>query len=306
MKLKNVVKSVGIFRPKQPPTPHIEEPQPVEDVWRLSQYFNAGVEFPNLSAIGDRQLDGLWVCHCGHENQLVHLTGAHPFQYLKCGRCEHILCKSCPTSEILTPITSVATEASTSRLQKSTHLAYCSVCLHCGLSHRATMSGGCLVFSVSQCTCGHPVEDSTFGYYIGSVQEYRRDPEGTAVALSRQRHHAATLAYMARLETTEPVPQRAATDFVPRGVAARGVKEPIALPPPRPPPQKPLPKIPRSRQPEMIQIRSSPLVQTILSRPPTQPRAVTTFNTCKPVKVCGGSNLAPQDLLNGEFTWYEV
>jgi hypothetical protein len=77
------------------------------------------------------------------------------------------------------------------------------------------------VFSVSRCTCDRPVEDSTFGYYIGSVSGYRRDPEGTAVALSCQRRHAATLAIVARLETAEP----AAMDADLRGVAVHKIKD---------------------------------------------------------------------------------
>jgi hypothetical protein len=117
MKLRNVVKSVGMFRAKQTSKPAVEEPRPVEEAWHFSQYLEEGVDFPNLCATGERQLDGLWVCHCGHENQLVHLTGAHPFHYLTCGRCEHILYQLCQTSEILTSIISVPTEASTPRFR---------------------------------------------------------------------------------------------------------------------------------------------------------------------------------------------
>jgi hypothetical protein len=133
------------------------------------------------------QTDGLWRCHqCGHANHLVHYDGPHPFKKLKCGRCYHILCDVCPTSGLLTRVPVRSTETFESRSRESEQLAYCSVYQHCGLSHRAKISGGHIDSSFT-CQCGQQSEGHKLQCYIGSSAEYRRDPAARAVALSIER-----------------------------------------------------------------------------------------------------------------------
>jgi hypothetical protein len=46
---------------------------------------------------------GLYVCCCEHENALNLRAGKSPFLYLTCGKCGHILCSECLTSNIIAP-----------------------------------------------------------------------------------------------------------------------------------------------------------------------------------------------------------
>jgi hypothetical protein len=262
MKLNSLVKTIGIFRAKAPRKTQSKDSQRAEQKWRLSQYIEAGAEFPYLCATGDKQGDGLWVCHCRHENQLVHYAGPRPFNYLRCGKCEHILCESCPTSAILTPLKQVTSESLIPRGREPT--SFCWVCQHCGLSHRATISQ-----SASQCECGHSLKDCSQGYLIGSIVEYRRDPEGTAVTLSLQRRHTA-----AQLETTELAPKPTYVNYsrpyrVQERVLARASSEP--------------------------EIRAAPP----MSRPHTFPRAATSSSPYRP------PDESDENLSNEELAWYE-
>jgi hypothetical protein len=262
MKLNSLVKTIGILRAKAPRKTQSKDSQRAEQKWRLSQYIEAGAEFPYLCATGDKQGDGLWVCHCRHENQLVHYAGPHPFNSLRCGKCEHILCESCPTSAILTPLKQVTAESLIPRGREPT--SFCWVCQHCGLSHRATVSE-----SASQCKCGHSLKDCSQGYLIGSIVEYRRDPEGTAVTLSLQRRHTA-----AQLETTELDPKPAYVNYsrpyrVQERVLARASSEP--------------------------EIRAVPP----MSRPHTFPRAATSSSPYRP------PDESDENLSNEELAWYQ-
>jgi hypothetical protein len=167
----------------------LRKAKPVEEEWCPAQYQEIGTLYPHLKTENNVQIDGLWRCHqCGHANYLIHYDGPHPFKKLKCVRCYHILCDVCPTSELLTRIPVRSTEVLESRSHESEQLAYCSVCQHCGLSHRATMRDGCLDFSMPWCLgCAHFLESGSTGYYIGSLVNFRRDPEGTAVMLKLKR-----------------------------------------------------------------------------------------------------------------------
>lgn len=78
--------------------------------------------------------DGLWLCCCGTENGLVHWTGAFPFKYLKCGECEHVLCRKCLTTDVLTPWKEGMKEK-----VDDNGLRLARVCPSCGLSHRAVI-----------------------------------------------------------------------------------------------------------------------------------------------------------------------
>jgi len=127
----------------------------------------------------------------------MHYTGAHPFKVLTCDSCNHILCgEDCLTTAIMTPVKSVVMEVFHERASSSTtpEVPYCRVCRNCGLSHRATRSNGLqysmLDFAPILCSCGRLAHVDKASYHIGSVHEYRQDPERYAVELRLERLHA--------------------------------------------------------------------------------------------------------------------
>lgn len=203
----------GLQGPIQTLQAELKKAKPVEEAWCSAQYRNAGAEYPHLNSINNKQVDGLWVCHCGHETQLTHVTGNYPFAYLRCSRCSHILCDDCQTSEVITRIPVDATEVFSSRFQGAQIRAYFSVCQQCGLSHRATMSGGCVDFTVPSCAdCQNLVNAGDSGYFIGSTVSFRRDPEGKAGALRLQRRIGGRTAFDSPVQTSgfstpAPVPK---------------------------------------------------------------------------------------------------
>lgn len=166
--------------------------KPVNENWRYTTHLDVEAEYPHIPTQHQekaQRVDGLWVCHCGHENELQHYAGQYPFKKLVCEneKCRHMFCDRCPASEILTRITVEPTEVFSLRFQRAQNESYCSIYTHCGLSHRANMSGGCLDFS-GRCRCGHKEKDGARAFYIGSSYEYRRNPEEKAQALRIQRH----------------------------------------------------------------------------------------------------------------------
>jgi hypothetical protein len=113
------------------------------------------------------------------------------------------------------------------------------------------------------------LKDCSQGYLIGSIVEYRRDPEGTAVTLSLQRRHTA-----AQLETTELAPKPTYVNYsrpyrVQERVLARASSEP--------------------------EIRAAPP----MSRPHTFPRAATSSSPYRP------PDESDENLSNEELAWYE-
>jgi hypothetical protein len=263
MKMNNLVKTIGIFRAK---SSQDKDPQRAEKAWRLSQYVEAGAEYPNLRLTGDKQADGLWVCHCRHENKLIHYAGPHPFKHLRCGKCEHIMCEFCPTSAIMTPLKQVT--ANTLKLPDSQPM-FAWVCQHCGLSHRATASE-----CATHCACGYSLKDCSRGYHIGSIVGYRRDPEGTAVTLSLQGRHTATKNLVSASNPAfEPMnfsrPFRAQEPVLTRN----------------------------SSEPEMWEIGLSPLKEILMSRPSTHPRAASGSNSYGPAEF-------DDDWTDEELEWF--
>ncbi|KAF1845973.1 uncharacterized protein K460DRAFT_250894, partial [Cucurbitaria berberidis CBS 394.84] len=203
-----ISKALNAFRPRptSPECPPIvvsqglqeqlDYAQPAEPVWHAAEYECAGAESLGACLRIDTG-DGIWVCCCGHENPLVHYQGAFPFKYLKCGRCDRILCPNCRTSEILTPIQSITTEVLEDRFNKpADEVRYCRVCRACGLTHRAAIDGGQIDFSHAPCPCGKVgTEDGSY-FHIGEVDAWRRDPPARAVELSLARTMAASMRYM--------------------------------------------------------------------------------------------------------------
>lgn len=138
--------------------------------------------------------DGVWICCCAHENSLTHFRGAFPFKHLRCSKCKHVMCTDCWTSEILTPIPTVALGRSAGLFNKTidTTIRFCRVCPICGLSHRAHGHGGYVTFPATICPCGHVPTRDDLQFAIGSVDEFRQDPVGTATMLRVERTLAAS------------------------------------------------------------------------------------------------------------------
>ncbi|EAT88941.1 hypothetical protein SNOG_03736 [Parastagonospora nodorum SN15] len=156
MQLRKLIRKMsGLPASVHPVSAEIKNATPVEEAWDPAQCQMIGAEYPFLSSVKNQQVDGLWLCHCGTENLLTHITGKYPFGYLQCRRCSHVLCDDCRTSEILTQIPIEATELFRPRFHEGNQMAYCS----------------------------HPLQPGSTGYYIGSIVDFRRDPEGTAVAM---------------------------------------------------------------------------------------------------------------------------
>jgi hypothetical protein len=153
------------------------------------------------SYLGPDIFDGVWICCRGHENTLVHLTGPHPFKHLKCRFCEHVICPKDSTSEILTPISSMTMEPFQGRFtaQKkapeypwlSREPRYCLVCRSCGLTHRGTIVSSRIEFRTAPCVCGQEPDEEGMYFFIGSGEEYRRDPQGKTVEVTLNRRFIA-------------------------------------------------------------------------------------------------------------------
>lgn len=65
-------------------------------------------------------------------------------------------------------------------------MPFITVCKSCSLSHRTTETDGKVEFFAENCFCGHPAQGNVKDF-IGSHNEYRKDPKGTADRLHVQR-----------------------------------------------------------------------------------------------------------------------
>lgn len=196
------VRIISAFKPK--PKPKAKRPESLEiqletaeraENWDPRSISYYGVEFPRLAWSVPEAPDGLWRCHCGTENPLVHYKGAFPFKYLTCGCCDHVICERCDTTEILTKVSSTPSTQSTPSSNQSRHKllkeeSRClTVCQACGLSHREQLENGQALVP-HHCACGSEFKGSEPQYFIGSAYEWRRDPAARAVSLSVQRFRA--------------------------------------------------------------------------------------------------------------------
>ncbi|KAH8726349.1 hypothetical protein GQ44DRAFT_578493, partial [Phaeosphaeriaceae sp. PMI808] len=171
----------------------LDAAKPVEKQWEYDDFINAGSTNIRL-CMAQQHGDGVWKCCCRHENYLTHYSGAYPFKYLTCGKCSHILCACCETTEILTPVRLTNGKVSLGSVNPNWKVAaarYCRVCSNCGLSHHAETQTDHLDYFSPLCPCGHPTVDEGRLYYIGTVDEWRRDPHGQAVGLGYRRINAA-------------------------------------------------------------------------------------------------------------------
>jgi hypothetical protein len=166
----------------------LENAQPAEDDTPKALLDDTNIRFHRLANLHETN-DGMWRCHHGHENPLIHFKGPYPFKYLSCEVCDHILCRLCDATEILTVVDVKPAEIHGARFLASSRakeMRYCSVCKNCGLSHRAKMKGGHIDFEKS-CPCGQRAEGDEVRGFIGSAYVWRRDPVARAVELSLER-----------------------------------------------------------------------------------------------------------------------
>lgn len=166
---------------------------PAEHTWHKSDFWSAGAEESAYTCLAPQSSDGLWLCCCGRENSLIHYQGQSPFKHLKCSRCNHNLCASCSTTDILTLISPQWVDLDAERSSKASGkpVRYCSVCTGCGLSHRATFDGTHLTYHEAFCPCGKARTQSRH-YLMGTVNGWRKDPSGQAITLRLDRTMAAS------------------------------------------------------------------------------------------------------------------
>jgi hypothetical protein len=170
----------------------------------LLSYSRTNIRRSALSGLTKTSATGCGcVCHCRHENIIRHYNGPHPFQYLRCGRCDRGICTDCHCSEVLTPWPMGM--ISTPRPAPGREVRYCHVCTNCGLSNRAEMEG--VTFDFYGITCSG-CSTSSYGdwprYHIGTVEPYRRDPNASFVKLVMAKaEHAARIQFRYELEALE-------------------------------------------------------------------------------------------------------
>ena len=104
----------------------------------------------------EKNSDGLCICHaCGQLHLLYHWSASHPFDYLRCESCHHMLCEQCPISAVLTLVESHGNK----RPRTAKQVPFLSVCKGCGLSHRATeTANGTVEFSAASCQSGEDAQ----------------------------------------------------------------------------------------------------------------------------------------------------
>ncbi|KAF1942713.1 hypothetical protein EJ02DRAFT_324351, partial [Clathrospora elynae] len=174
---------------------HRDAEKPLEEAWN-PQCFKYGEDhysaFPFRSETGD----GVWICCCRHKNILMLYQGAYPFKYVQCAHCEHILCPHCRTSDDLTPIPSITTEAFEERIREQVQeVRYYRLCRACGLTQPGTIKDSRMEYP-SPCPCNQPAIEEGSHFFISTVDGYRDDPNGTAVNLGLERSLAASQRYL--------------------------------------------------------------------------------------------------------------
>lgn len=83
---------------------------------------------------------GIYVCCCGHDNELKFCSGKSPFSELTCGKCAHILCDECHMSDIIALIDQDKWSFWHGLYNVEKHKLF-QVCPGCGLSARAESRG---------------------------------------------------------------------------------------------------------------------------------------------------------------------
>ena len=148
---------------------------------------------------GNDIADGIFVCCCGAENDLVHFQGDYSLKHVKCRACNYTYCKKCTSSEILEPINVACLALNSTRQHSSLKGRIERICPDCGLTHR---DGS--VNLATTCPCGARPSIDWVSLYIGTTNNYRHDPNAAAVHLKIGR----AMRTVERLAQSQPVPMK--------------------------------------------------------------------------------------------------
>lgn len=128
--------------------------------------------------------DGAWWCHrCRQENPLVHRRGKHPFAHLTCGRCNHVFCGTCQSTQILSRNVMNGPDEVPVPAFDNRAIPYGMVCADCGLTHRTPRvwwhrygPGYAVVrFSGLRCACGSRSDSRWFRFSICKPYDWHGD-----------------------------------------------------------------------------------------------------------------------------------
>jgi hypothetical protein len=156
-------------------------------------------EYPRLqeATLGRDVGDGCHLCClCGTENGLVHFGGDYPLKHVVCRMCNHVYCKDCDSSEIMTQVPQAYLLLQGQKSAEHNN-SVGQVCPNCGLTHRTTLrKDGSMNLGVC-CPCGASSGDSWVAFYICPPDRFRFDPNAAAVEL-RVRRTSKKVAEMSR------------------------------------------------------------------------------------------------------------
>ena len=188
----------------------------------FTDYTERGRDYLYLHHILDKiDGDGLWKCCRGHEQELIHWKGDHPFKRLKCNSCEHILCHRCESTTVLTRLKRGLVLPDKCH-ETSGLVSYGQICPSCGLTHRARSvqatrdnatndSVSDMTFDNFLCVCGRLSDNTWLRFWIGPIYEYRRNPHEAFASLSRQRAESSVRRHRERSTRRESLPYRSSS-----------------------------------------------------------------------------------------------
>ncbi|KAF2034780.1 hypothetical protein EK21DRAFT_85336 [Setomelanomma holmii] len=147
--------------------------------------------------------NGVWICCCRAENDLVHWHGPNPFKKRRCRECDHIFCKKkCASSEVLNPLNEEMSRDDCRLVNHQSPYAG-RMCPECGQTHRATGK-------LRSCSCGAWPNEDWVTFLMGSPDKYRFNPSAAALKLRHERKMQAverlTRHQQVELSPVEPPP----------------------------------------------------------------------------------------------------
>jgi hypothetical protein len=140
--------------------------QPINKHLRESHGYSSLIEATH----GEEAEDGMFVCCCGAENDIVHFMGTYPFKYMNCRIYDHTFCNKCTSSEVLTPIQAAMLPPCLATPSMANNLG--QICAACGLTHRATLSSDGMVDKNVRCHCGSQSDNTWIMFGTLSPDKY--------------------------------------------------------------------------------------------------------------------------------------